>query len=155
MISEHTPGVALELLAANLKAISDLYRIYARKFRKYAGVWFVLAGEEKVHSGWIRQLAREVKEGSINIEEGRFNREAIMNVGRYVQSELAKTENEELTIAYALSIALNIEQALAEAKYFTSRETDSEDLKHLLYNLQSANKRHIKRVNELKAERRK
>ena len=149
MISEQAPGIALELMAGAIEATGDLYYVYGRKFQEYAGVWYVLSAEDKVNAGWIRRLAGDAVKGSLRIEKGRFNGEAIENSGKYVRYELDKAENEALTPVYALSVALNIEQALIEAKHFGVHENDPAELKHLLHTLDSATRRNIRRVNEL------
>lgn len=151
MTLEQAPDTVVELLARNEDSICHLYEVYARRFTECAGAWFVLAAAETVHAAWLRQLATTVQEGSLHINEGRFKREAIQSFGRYIQDELTRAEKQELTLLNALSIALNIEQALLEGRYFEVFEADSAELRDLLQSLAADTKRHIKKVEELMA----
>jgi len=67
----------IELLAEHEKAISQLYKEYARKFPKQKDFWSKIADEEIEHASWILKLRSQAEKGSLYFKEGRFKTEAI------------------------------------------------------------------------------
>ena len=149
MSHESDPTRVLDLLAQNESAIGQLYQVYARNYPELAAFWEGLAAEETEHAGWIRALGGKVAEGSLYLSEHRFKEEAIRSFLTYLEDELNRARSEKMPLVTALSVALSIEEALIERKYFEVFETDSAELRHLLQNLARASEEHARRVKDL------
>lgn len=142
----------IEMLAKNEKVISQLYKIYAKKFLDYKNFWSRLAEEEIEHAGWIYKLHSKIKEGSLYFNEGRFKKEALQSFLNYARNELVRTEIQEMLLINALSLALDIENTLIEHKYFEVFEGDSVELKQVLLNLDRATNEHLDRIKKVLSE---
>ena len=154
MSETHDSLLLTDFLVRNEESISELYLVYAGKYRDLAEFWHGLALEEKGHADCIRKLADKVVEQGLHIEPGRFRTEAIGNFTKYVQSETERARNEEMPLITALSIALDIEKSIIESKFFEIFDTDSAELKHVLHELAVSTNEHIQRVEKCWAEHR-
>ena len=154
MTENHDSPLLIEFLIRNEECISELYLAYADKYKESSAFWSGLAMEEKGHADCIRELAGKVEEGTVHIEPGRFNKEAIENFTKYVRGEIERSRKEQMPLITALSIALSIEQSMIEKRFFEIFDTDSAELKHVLHDLTASTEEHIKRVEECWAEHR-
>lgn len=132
----------IEALANHEEAISQLYRKYGDKFPDYEQFWLGLAEEEVLHTKWIRELRDDIEEGTVFFNEGRFNIVAIQTSLKYIKKQIVDSENQEISLPFALFLALDIENALLERKYFEIFEGDSVGLKHVLQDLAEATELH-------------
>jgi len=139
----------MEALARHEEAISDLYEAYAGRFEAFKEFWSQLATEEKGHAAWIRQFKEKVDDGQVKLDEGRFRIPAIETSIQYLNGYAHKARTEEMDIAYALTIALDVENALLDRKFFEVYETDDEELKKTLDLLQEETKAHRQKVEDL------
>ncbi len=139
----------IDSLAKNEEAIGRLYEAYAHKFTDYQNFWVSLARDEKNHTRWIQSLSSGILQGSVLFNENRFNSAAINTFLNYLEREIAKAQDQYVLLINALSIALYIEQALIEHKYFEVFEGDSIELKNVLIGLAEETRRHLDRVREL------
>ncbi len=136
----------IEALANHEEAISELYRKYSDKFPDYEQFWLGLAEEEVLHAKWIRELMDEIEEGTAFFNEGRFNIVAVQTSLKYIKKQIVDSENQEISLPFALFLALDIENALLERKYFEIFEGDSVKLKHVLQDHAEAEDLHRDRI---------
>jgi len=136
----------IELLANHEEAISELYRKYSGKFPDYEQFWLGLAEEEVLHAKWIRELRDDIEEGTVFCNEGRFNIIGVQTSLNYIKKQIVDSENQEISLPFALFLALDIENALLERKYFEIFEGDSVGLKHVLQDLAESTEPHRDRI---------
>jgi len=141
-------STVIEKLASNEKFIARLYKGYADAFSILREFWISLAVEEAQHASWIRNLGIETETKQVFADEGRFNTLAIQAFMDYLDKELAKLNEQEVSLIEALSITLYIEQSLVESKVFEIFKTDSAELKHTLTKLRDDTLVHCKRAKE-------
>lgn len=136
----------IEALANHEEAISQLYRKYSGKFPDYEQFWLGLAEEEVLHTKWIRELRDDIEEGTVLFNEDRFNIVGVQTSLNYIKKQIVDSENQEISLRFALFLALDIENALLERKYFEIFEGDSVGLKHVLQDLAEATELHRDRI---------
>ncbi len=136
----------IELLAKHERALSQLYKEYAKKFLDGKDFWSKLSAEEIGHANWILKLHSKIKEGSVYFKEDRFNKEAIKTSLRYLNNQLSKAQMQEMSLMKALSTARDLENGLIEKKFFEVFEGDSAELRQILLNLAAATKEHLSRI---------
>ncbi|MDD5509647.1 MAG: hypothetical protein PHI12_02365 [Dehalococcoidales bacterium] len=138
----------VELLMDNEIGIGKLYRAYAKHFPDHRTFWTALAGEEVEHASWLGKLSLKIEEGSVLIDERRFNTSAIKTFSDYLERELDKVNKSGISLIGALSTALYIEQSIIEQKYFEVFEGDTVEFKKVLLDLADATKTHLGKVKE-------
>ena len=86
----------------------------------------VVAEEEVDHAGWIRHLYRRVEEGTASLNKEGFRLEGILDFLKYAEERLKEAQEEKLPFMHALDMALDLESALLERKFYQLFEADSE-----------------------------
>lgn len=138
----------IELLAKNEEKVSELYLLYAEKFKDMYNFWFLLSNEETNHANWLRELKGELLSGALLLDEKKFNPQAITLFGDYLEQRSKGAKEKDLTIKAALSIALDIENALIEKKWFEVMQSDSTAVKNTLIRLKDALSEHKNKISE-------
>ncbi|MCK5055758.1 MAG: hypothetical protein KAT34_03835, partial [Candidatus Aminicenantes bacterium] len=135
------------LLSKNELFIAQLYQSYEQKFPTFS-LWYQLAEDEKQHSSWLKALLPSIDDGSIRIPKNRFIPDAIKTVNNYLRSEIQKSRSQKISLIYALSISVSIENSLLEKGFFESLVTDSPRLDQILKKLVSATRNHLELVRQ-------
>ena len=135
-----------EMLVANEEKIGQLYNSYALRFNEYSDFWERMAKEENGHAEIIRKCIIEIADGSLTLNEKRFNFQALKTYSDYLDKELKLSQDSRLSLIHALSTALYIEQSLIEARFFEAFEGGSENLKKLMALHRLNEKEHLERV---------
>ena len=141
---------AVHNLAEIERTISRLYRLFAEKFPGCKQFWTKLANDENEHANWVVMLKGQVEIGSAVMDQQRFKIDMTMTSLDYVEQKLKQAERPNMDLAQAFRIALDIEQLLIESEYYRAYDTDKEDLKQILDDLQKANERHRRLLTEFK-----
>jgi len=136
----------IKLLSEHEKAISRLYKEYARKFPKQREFWIKISAEETEHASWISKLYSQAGEGSLCFKEGRFKKEAIKTSIDYLEDRIVEAQNKEISAKNALSIAQDLENGLIEKKFFEIFEHDCKEIKQVLHDLAFATSEHRNRI---------
>ena len=139
----------IKLLAEHEKAISQLYREYARKFPVQKDFWSKIAAEEIEHASWIFKLRSQAEKGSLYFKEGRFKIEAIKTSLEYVKSQITEAQNNKISAKNALSVARDLESGLIEKKFFEIFEPDCREIKQVLLDLAAATREHCNRIEKI------
>jgi thiol-disulfide isomerase/thioredoxin len=139
----------IKLLAEHEKAISQLYREYARKFPEQKDFWSKIAAEEIEHASWIFKLRSQAEKGSLYFKEGRFKIEAIKTSLEYVKSQITEAQNNKISAKNALSVARDLESGLIEKKFFEIFEPDCREIKQVLLDLAAATREHYNRIEKV------
>ena len=139
---------ALELLAVNEETVGRLYSVYAERLPESSDFWNALAAEERSHARWIRRFKEEDASAAMPVKPDRFKNVAIRTSIDHTEGEIAAARVGNIKPTNALSIANAIEQSLIESKFFEVFETDSIDLKRLLFKLRDETREHARTVLE-------
>ena len=148
MNSKQSQIDVIEMIARKEETLCQLYETYSDKFQDHRDFWLDIAAEETQHANWIRELRSLVEEGTVDFKEDRFNKEAIQTFIEYLERELTKAREQEMSLINALSTALYIEEALLERKFFVVYETDVLQLKRILLDIATSVEGHVQRVRE-------
>ena len=149
MDSKNNQMHVVDSLINNEVNVGKLYRAYAERFREYCSFWADLASEEVKHASWIRKLALKVADGTVIINDKRFNASAIKTFSNYLERELIKVNKDDIPLINALSTALYIEESLIEQKYFEVFDGDSIEFKKTMIDLANGTKDHRSKIKEL------
>ena len=139
----------IKLLAEHEKAISRLYKEYARKLPEQKDFWSIIAAEEIKHASWIFKLRPQVEEGSLYFKEGRFKTEAIKTSLEYIKNQITEVQNNKISAKNALSVARDLESGLIEKKFFEVFEPDCREIKQVLLDLTAATREHYNRIEKV------
>jgi len=150
-MEEEMQVTAVELLAQNEEKVSQLYKAYADKFSNWNKFWLSLSLSEIEHAKWIRDLYSAHLDKTVYLNEDRFKIEPIQIFAEYLQQQLAQVKEQEMPIKSALAIALEVENALIENRYFEVLQADSVEIKRTLLDLAAATADHKNVIKELLA----
>jgi rubrerythrin len=139
----------LKLLSNNELLLHGLYRVYAEKFLEFHDFWIKISQEEVDHANWIEQLSDQSSDGSLFINVHRFHSEAIKLFSDHIKIETEKALSGNVSAQEAIGIALDMEKALIEHKFFEVFQADGSPLKELLDRLAASTNSHIIRLQEL------
>jgi rubrerythrin len=134
----------LDLLAEHERAMGNLYRAYSEVFPQQQGFWLGLAAEEMMHAGKLIDLAEHL--GPEGIDEHRFRPQAVAASLECLASRLRETQVRDLELVTALSVALDLEKAMIEQKWFEVLKSDSPQISQILANLAADTRRHMMMV---------
>jgi rubrerythrin len=140
---------ALDLLREHEKAIGRLYAAYARRFPQEREFWLGLSREEAQHARWIDMLRSRAEEDPSGLVVERFPAAAIELSLAYVHRLIESADSPHLTRINALSIALDLERALLEHKYFEVFASDDPQIVRTLQLLQESTRSHLQKVQHL------
>ena len=146
MPSEVEQVRTIGLLAAHEAAMGELYRLYAAKLPDSADLFQSLAAAERDHARSLTGLADEVKQGSVRIDPERFSAEAVLNSLDFIRERIAEANSSGVSLVEALSVALDLEEALIEKRYYEVVETDAAEVKRLLQRLCEETAAHLAQV---------
>ena len=128
------------------EAMSNLYKIYSKKFPDWYEFWFDLYMAEMKHAALIRGLSRRVESGEITFNDNRFDVIVISSALKNIGILESNAHGKDIEIKYALQVALDMENSLLEKNMYKIFETDSEALKKLLLHLHQETEEHKETV---------
>lgn len=136
----------IEAMARHEEAIAALYNAFAENIEGWVEFWNDISLEELGHASLVREFRLKVDEGIAQINKGRFRIEPIEHSIKFVEAQAEKARHGWLTDFTALVAALDIENALLEKNFLEVFDTDDEELKTLLNNLQISTTDHKTRI---------
>ncbi len=140
----------LKMMVDNETAISEIYRIYAQRYKKQEKFWNDLAREEIQHARLIEKLSKSKDVSISNIKE-RFTPEVFKISFRYLEEKKEQAAKETLSFKEALSIALDIETGMLERGYLSVFQGDSPKFQMMLETLDMATQEHCNKIRKLLA----
>jgi hypothetical protein len=140
--TEH-PDILLEAMQQHELMIAKLYQAYAERIEDYADFWEELAQAELRHVRCLKHLQSQLEENPDIIIVQRFSLEAINSSIRYINNLIDRTTFPEFEPINAFSLAMKLEEALLEKKYFEVLEGDSNEVKETLKILFNETEQHF------------
>jgi rubrerythrin len=137
------------LLREHEKAIGRLYAAYAHRFPRDREFWLGLAREEQQHAQWVESLQARVEEDPSSLAVDRFPTGTIELSLAYVNRLTENAGDPHLTRANALSIALDLERALLEHRYFEVFAGNDPQIQRTLQLLRQCTQTHLQKVQHL------
>ncbi|MBN1125284.1 MAG: hypothetical protein JXA82_09765 [Sedimentisphaerales bacterium] len=136
----------LRILQEHELYIARLYEAYADRFPQMADFWRELSAEEIGHANWLGKLLSDVESGSESILIERFPIAAVQTSMKYIQKQIGRVDDPEFSLLNALSIAMHLEEALIENKYFEVLDEDGEKTRQVLALLARSTQTHLEKV---------
>lgn len=127
-------------------AISQLYGVYADRFSDYKDFWLGLSEDEKEHASCLAFLREKVKEESEFIVVERFPIEALDTSIHYVQKLIDRAGETDFELINALSMAVHLEEAMIENRYFEVFQGDSAQVVRVMHLLSDETRKHSQKV---------
>ncbi len=140
---------ALDLLKEHEIAIGRLYAAYARRFPRDREFWLGLSREEQQHAEWVESLRLRIDEDPSSLVVNRFPTGTIELSLAYVSRLIENADASSLTRVNALSVALDLERALLEHKYFEVFQSDNPQIERTLQLLRQSTQSHLQKVRHL------
>ncbi|MBU2044154.1 MAG: hypothetical protein KJ619_02855 [Candidatus Omnitrophica bacterium] len=147
-MSENIQITIAGLLVKNEEAVSELYKIMARKFPFKREFFMALSQEELIHASWISNFYPEFENGSLKFNQDKLSQEIIQKHIDKVEAAVREFKAKKLSLVDALSVALDIEMTLAEANFFEIKQSDPQTIQGLLQSLKDAFILHSSRIKE-------
>ena len=145
----------MEMLIKHEEAISKLFEAYAQKFPEYKEFWSTVSWEEKDHAENIRKLSQMIEKGHAHFDLEKFKPSVIENSMDYIAKELVRAEQENISLRTALSVALNIEDAIIDGKVFEKFKGYTADAKRFLRECAASFAEHYRAIKDMWSSHRK
>jgi rubrerythrin len=118
--------------------------IYSEMFIEHQGFWLGLSAEEMMHAAKIEDLARTVDPGDLDLV--RFNPRALSTSLEHVNTRVREAQTRDLDIVTAFSVALDLERAIIERKWFEAFRPRSAAAREALAAIADDTRRHAQMV---------
>lgn len=129
-------GKLLELLEQLELDVSNIYKLFAKKFPRLQSFWRNMSDEEAKHSDYVRKIHTYALEGKVNFNEKMTNPLAIKSVLENIATIHEKTENNQYSIINALAFSLSMEQSVIEHKFYSFFNSDNPEIMKMLKAIQ-------------------
>lgn len=139
----------LDLLKDHEKAIGRLYAAYARRFPADREFWLGLSREEQQHANWVQSLRSRIEDDPASLVVSRFPTKTIELSLAYVNRLIEASDASSLTRVNALSVALDLERALLEHRYFEVFSSEDPQIRRTLQLLRQSTQTHLQKVQHL------
>lgn len=143
------PNTLLDAMRQHEQMIARLYQTYAERFEAYSDFWNELSGAELRHARCLEKLQSLLKENPDIIIVQRFSIDAIKSSIRYINELIELTKKPEFEPINAFSLAMKLEEALLEKKYFEVLVGDSQEIKETLSLLLNETEVHFQMLGHL------
>jgi hypothetical protein len=122
----------LELMARAEEAVQRLYATCAVVWKEDEEFWRGLAGEERRHAKHIRSMISIVTANPGRFQPGRpFSAPALMTFISGIEQDIDSVKQVNVPASKALRLALDIEQAIIEAKFTEIVQTEDRGFRFL------------------------
>ena len=138
----------LAVLMEHEEWLAELYRAYGERFGEHLDFWMELSHEETYHANWLYDLQHQIADCPDAMVVERFPVTAVETSIKYVKRQIEKAGKPEFKHANALSIALDLETALIENKFFEVLDGDHLRVKQVLQLLKQDTREHIEMIRD-------
>ena len=139
---------SLDLMIRHEEAVGHIYEHFAELFPDQRVFWEQMAREEEKHADCLRGFAAKESLKKWFQSNAALQRLAIQGSIDYVQTQRERAGKGGVGLVEALSIALDLEEALIEKQLARLYLTAPEEIKGALKNLVSDTYRHRKTIAE-------
>jgi rubrerythrin len=138
----------VEMLANHELALKELYQTYAVRVPSLKDLWLRLAQDEQRHSDWLESLVAQA--GQVNsLGPCCWPRPAAIESSlKYIQVQILRANQAEVTPLAALSIAKDLENALLEKEFFKIVDGACPEVREVLSRLIAGTEKHWQVVTE-------
>lgn len=141
----------MQLLITHEERMAEIYRLFSDFSSSYTNFWKEMVVDETRHVAWLRILNERLKNGKLEINVQRFPREAVQLSLNYINQQIELYKREGISSKKAFMIAVDIESALIERKFFEAFEGLDEEAKEIVVRIIEETEKHQKKVKEIKA----
>ncbi len=145
----------MEMLAQHEETISDLYSAYSKQFPEHREFWATLAWEENDHARQIRELEIDVKNRRATFDNTAIKEVVIKNSLEYVKNQTEDVHKKGISLAGALSVALDIEKSVIDGEFFEAFKGFTAKSRKLIRELANEVQEHYKIIEAKWTEHRK
>ena len=124
--------------------------MFNEQFSEHGEIWNDLVKEEKNHATWLKQLYDAREKSIVLFDEGETKTYTLKAYIEHLEGIITRAENQELTLAQAVSFTLDFERSLIEKNVFTLFDSTSEKARSVLKRLTNETKNHIRKIQALK-----
>ena len=120
---------AQKLIVDNLaqceESIAELYAAYGNSFPEMMDFWQTLSNDETAHAHLLKTLHKQLEQGYIFNNIGRFDKPAIDAFITKSKSELAVLKEKPVSVSHAITLALSMEASLVEGHFYEIVTSDA------------------------------
>lgn len=138
----------IDLLVKNEEYLAGLYQIYADRFPEHEEFWSGLAMEEIDHSNLIHEIAQKIKFKKARLYEHKSGSKYIEDLHIILKQETDRAKYEPLSQNDALTTALRVVKYVIEHSYFDIFDSDSEEIRTVLDDLETSARNHYTFIKE-------
>jgi rubrerythrin len=146
-LTEDTRSI-VKMLANHELALKELYQTYAERVPACKDLWLRLVQDEQRHSDWLESLVSGLGPADPLSSCGWPRRAAIESSLKYIQVQILRARQAEVTPLGALSIAKDLENALIEKEFFKIADGACPEVREVLGRLIAGTKKHGQMVAE-------
>ncbi|MDY6895434.1 MAG: hypothetical protein SVO01_08495 [Thermotogota bacterium] len=145
---EEEPDVIGMLIRHEL-VIKELYEIFATMYKNHESFWQNLAADEQKHADWLAELRSDPITDKWFKYSSQLKPQAIKTSIGFVEQQIAKAKEGNLSLLQALSIARDLESALLERQFSKLKDSVPKEIRPIIMSLANETERHRKIVIEL------
>lgn len=138
----------VEMLADHELALRELYQIYGEKVSSLKDLWLRLAEDEQRHADWLNSLASMVASMDPQAHCCWPRPAAIESSLKYIQVQILRARETEVSPLAALSVAKDLEDALLEKEFFKVGANTCPEVRAVLSRLVIGTEKHYQAVVE-------
>ena len=136
----------IDRLALCEESIAELYAAYSKRLPEMADFWQALSNEEKNHARLLKSLHKQLDNGVIINNIGRFDKPTIEAFITKIQTELAMLKESSISVLHATTVALSIEASIVDGYFYEIATSDAPEFKSIAEYLTKATHGHIELV---------
>lgn len=136
----------VEILGELQEAGGNLYHIFSERFPDFSQFWSRLADDKFRHVIWINTLLGGVRQGKVRLNRDRVHMEAIRSSLQFARRQISSARKHTGSFKQAVSVAISIEMAIMDKKFFEAFESDLPDLRELADKLLEETKTHLEKL---------
>lgn len=139
---------ALSMLIRHEGIIGELYQTFASIFSDRADFWQSLAEDEQRHAEQLDELRSNPITSTWLLYSSPFKIQAIHTAISYIENQIERAKDGNLSDVQALSIAKDLENSLLERQFSSLINTAPIEIKPTIVSLANETERHLKQVVE-------
>lgn len=144
----------IDNLAQCEESIAELYAAYSHGFPDMAAFWQTLSTEEKAHARLLKSMHKQLDNGYIFNNIGRFDKQTTDAFITRIKTELAAVKEKSISALHATKTALVIEASLVDGCFYETVTSDAPEFKAVADHLTKATNTHIELIQKQMMEQR-